>query len=226
MHFLIRVVLLFCFVGSVAQAALPSDLEKEIKRYIQKSPSVNGLRVEPELLDPNITLPPCLGGTIEIGVAMGSRLWGRTTLQLRCAKAAWMINVPVNIHVFGDYVVASRYLQFGQKVEPGDIRVVEGDLSLLADDVIRSPRGAYDRILSRPLQMGAPIGLNDLKESTVIKVGDPVRLLLGGKDFEVSGEGIAQTAGMLGDMVRVRIADGQILQGKVIRAGVVKINVE
>jgi len=116
MHFLVRVVLLFCFAGSVAQAALPPDLEKEIKRYIQKSPSVNGLRVEPEFLDSSITLPPCVGGSIEIGTAMGSRLWGRTTLQLRCAKAAWMINVPVNIHVFGDYVVASRYLQFGQKV--------------------------------------------------------------------------------------------------------------
>jgi flagella basal body P-ring formation protein FlgA len=226
MHFLVRVVLLFCFAGSVAQAALPPDLEKEIKRYIQKSPSVNGLRVEPEFLDPSITLPPCVGGSIEIGTAMGSRLWGRTTLQLRCAKAAWMINVPVNIHVFGDYVVASRYLQFGQKVESGDIRVVEGDLSLLTDDVLRSPKAAYDRILNRALQMGAPIGLNDLKESTVIKVGDPVRLLLGGKDFEVSGEGIAQTAGMLGDMVRVRIADGQILQGKVMRPGVILINVE
>ena len=226
MHFFVRVVLLFCFAGSVAQAALPPDLEKEIKRYIQKSPSVNGLRVEPEFLDPSITLPPCVGGSIEIGTAMGSRLWGRTTLQLRCAKAAWMINVPVNIHVFGDYVVASRYLQFGQKVESGDIRVVEGDLSLLTDDVLRSPKAAYDRILNRALQMGAPIGLNDLKESTVIKVGDPVRLLLGGKDFEVSGEGIAQTAGMLGDMVRVRIADGQILQGKVMRPGVILINVE
>jgi flagella basal body P-ring formation protein FlgA len=226
MHFLVRVVLLFCFAGSVAQAALPPDLEKEIKRYIQKSPSVNGLRVEPEFLDPSITLPPCVGGSIEIGTAMGSRLWGRTTLQLRCAKAAWMINLPVNIHVFGDYVVASRYLQFGQKVEIGDIRIVEGDLSLLTDDVLRSPKAAYDRILNRALQMGAPIGLNDLKESTVIKVGDPVRLLLGGKDFEVSGEGIAQTAGMLGDMVRVRIADGQILQGKVMRPGVILINVE
>jgi len=99
-------------------------------------------------------------------------------------------------------------------------------LSLLTDDVLRSPKAAYDRILNRALQMGAPIGLNDLKESTVIKVGDPVRLLLGGKDFEVSGEGIAQTAGMLGDMVRVRIADGQILQGKVMRPGVILINVE
>lgn len=226
MRLLYWAALLLCLMSSIAQAALSSDLEKEIKRYIQKSPSVTGLRVELELLDPGISTPPCVGGSVEVGTAMGARIWGRTTLQLRCAKAAWMINVPVNIHVFGDYVVATRYLPFGQKIEPGDIRVVEGDLSLLPDDVLRSPKGAYDRVLSRPLQMGSAIGLNDLKESTVIKVGDPVRLLLGGKDFEVSGEGTAQTAGMLGDMVRVRIADGQILQGKVIRPGVVLVNVE
>jgi flagella basal body P-ring formation protein FlgA len=74
--------------------------------------------------------------------------------------------------------------------------------------------------------MGSPVGLNDLKESSVIKAGDPVRLVLKGKDFEVSGEGVAQTAGMIGDMVRVRIADGQILQGKVLRPSVVVVTVE
>jgi flagella basal body P-ring formation protein FlgA len=137
-----------------------------------------------------------------------------------------MVNVPFNIRVFGSYVVASQYLAAGQKIEPSDIRVIEGELSALPDDVLRSPKGAYDRILSRSLQMGSPVGLNDLKESSVIKAGDPVRLVLKGKDFEVSGEGIAQTAGMIGDLVRVRIADGQILQGKVLRPSVVVVTVE
>ena len=74
--------------------------------------------------------------------------------------------------------------------------------------------------------MGSPIGLNDLKETSVVKAGDPVRLILTGKDFEVSGEGTAQSAGMVGDMVRVRLADGQVLQGRVLRPSVVMVNVE
>jgi flagella basal body P-ring formation protein FlgA len=214
------------FLGTSAQAALAPDLDKEITRFIQKSPSVNGLRVQAEQLDPNIVVPACVGGVIEISAQPGARVWGRTILQLRCAKAGWMVNIPLNIRVFGDYVVASRYLPFGQKIEPGDIRIIEGELNLLPDDVLRTPKGAYDRILSRPLQMGSPIGLNDLRESSVIKVGDPVRLVLSGKDFEVSGEGIAQTSGMLGDMVRVRLADGQVLQGKVLRPSVVRVIIE
>ena len=214
------------FLGTSAQAALAPDLDKEITRFIQKSPSVNGLRVQAEQLDPNIVVPACVGGVIEISAQPGARVWGRTILQLRCARAGWMVNIPLNIRVFGDYVVASRYLPFGQKIEPGDIRIIEGELNLLPDDVLRTPKGAYDRILSRPLQMGSPIGLNDLRESSVIKVGDPVRLVLSGKDFEVSGEGIAQTSGMIGDMVRVRLADGQVLQGMVLRPSVVRVTIE
>lgn len=219
--------LIQCLGVVSAQAALPPDIEVSIKKYIQKSPSVNGLRVEVEINDSNQTIPACLGGTIEIASPPGVlRLWGRTTIQVRCAKAAWMINVPVHIRAFGDYVVAGRYLPMGQKVEIGDIRVIEGDLSTLPDDVLRNPKAAYERALVRPLQMGSPIGLNDLKESSVIKVGDPVRIQLMGKDFQVSGEGTAQTAGLVGDMVRVRLLDGQILQGKVLRPGVIGINME
>ena len=213
-------------LGNFAHAALPPDLDKEIRRFIQKSPNVNGLRVEVEFLDSNLNVPACVGGTIEISANPGTRIWGKTTLQLRCAKAAWMINVPLNVHVFGDYVVASRYLPFGHKLDQADMRVLEGDLSLIPDDVLRTPKIAYERVLSKPLQMGSPIGLNDLKESTVIKAGDPVRLILTGKDFEVSGEGVAQSPGIVGDMVKVRLADGQVLLGRVLRPSVVVVNVE
>jgi flagella basal body P-ring formation protein FlgA len=218
--------LLLWFLAISAQATMTPDLEASIKRYIQKSPSVNGLRVEVQLIEPNQVIPPCIGGSIEIITPPGVRLWGRSTLQLRCAKASWMVNVPLNIRAFGDYVVASRYLPFGQKLESGDIRVIDGDLSILPDDVLRTPRAAYDKVLGRPLQMGAPIGLNDLKESAVVKSGDPVLIQLVGKGFQVSGEGTAQSSGMVGDMVRVRLMDGQTLQGRVLRPGVVGVNLE
>ena len=214
------------FLGKSAQAALAPDLDKAIIRFIQSSPTVNGLRVQAELVDPNITVPACVGGNIEISTQPGARIWGRTTLQLRCDKAAWMVNVPFNVRVFGNYVVASQYLPAGQKIEPGDIRVIEGELSSLPDDVLRAPKGAYERILSRSLQMGSPIGLNDLRESSVVKAGDPVRIVLSGKDFEVSGEGVAQTAGLVGDSVRVRLADGQVLLGIVLRPSLVRIKVD
>ncbi len=205
---------------------IPLEVQNNIRRFIQKSPTVLGFRTEVDFLDPSMNLPACPGGTIEVLSAPNARLWGRSLVQLRCLKAAWLYNIPIMVRVYGDYVVSTRYLQPGNRLSSSDMRVINGDLTSVPDDVIRSPREADDRVLTRPIQMGMPIGLNDLRETAVIKVGDPVTILLKGKDFQVTGSGTAQTQGMMNDMVRVRLNDGQVLQGKVIRPGVVEMTLD
>lgn len=205
---------------------IPLEVQNNIRRFIQKSPTVLGFRTEVDFLDPSMNLPACSGGNIEVLAAPNVRLWGRSLIQLRCLKLAWLYNIPLMIKVYGDYVVSTRYLQAGNQLLGSDLRVINGDLTSVPDDVIRSPRDADDRVLTRPIPMGMPIGLNDLRENVVIKVGDPVTILLKGRDFQVTGSGTAQTQGMMNDMVRVRLNDGQVLQGKVIRPGVVEMTLD
>lgn len=205
---------------------IPLEVQNNIRRFIQKSPTVAGFRTEVDFLEPSMVLPACPGGTIEVLSAPNMRLWGRSVVQTRCLKAAWLFNIPVMIRVYGDYVVSTRYLQAGSRLSASDMRITNGDLTGVPDDVLRSPREADDRVLTRPIQMGMPIGLNDLRETAVIKVGDPVTILLKGRDFQVTGTGTAQTQGMMNEMVRVRLNDGQILQGKVIRPGVVEMTLD
>jgi flagella basal body P-ring formation protein FlgA len=205
---------------------IPVEVQNNIRRFVQKSPAVSGFRTEVDFLDPSMNLPACPGGTIEVLSAPSVRLWGRSLIQLRCLKAAWLYNIPLIVRVYGDYVISTRYLQAGNRLSSSDMRVINGDLTSVQDDVIRAPKEADDRVLTRPIQMGMPIGLNDLRETAVIKVGDPVTILLKGRDFQVTGSGVAQTQGMLNDMVRVRLNDGQVLQGKVIRPGVVEMTLD
>ena len=205
---------------------IPVEVQNNIRRFIQRSPTVVGFRTEVDFLEPAMSLPACPGGNIEVLSAPNVRLWGRSLVQVRCLKAAWLFNVPVMIRVYGDYVVATRYLQPGSRLSGSDMRVTNGDLTSVPDDVLRSPKEADDRVLTRPIQMGMPIGLNDLRETAVIKVGDPVTILLKGRDFQVTGTGTAQTQGMMNEMVRVRLNDGQVLQGKVIRPGVVEMTLD
>ena len=68
----IGVIIVAYLLGTNAQAALTPDLDKEITRFIQSSPTVNGLRVQPELVDPNIVVPACSGGAIEISTQPGA----------------------------------------------------------------------------------------------------------------------------------------------------------
>jgi flagella basal body P-ring formation protein FlgA len=205
---------------------IPLEVQSNSRRFIQRSPTVLGLRTEVDFLDPSMNLPSCQGGSIEVLSAPNVRLWGRSLVQVRCLKAAWLYNIPLMIRVYGDYVVSTRYLQPGNRLSSSDMRIINGDLTSVPDDVIRTPKEADDRVLTRPIQMGMPIGLNDLRETAVIKVGDPVTILLKGRDFQVTGSGTAQTQGMINDMVRVRLNDGQVLQGKVIRPGVVEMTLD
>ncbi|MEY3528304.1 MAG: hypothetical protein RLZZ549_787 [Pseudomonadota bacterium] len=205
---------------------IPVEVQNNIRRFVQKSPAISGFRTEVDFLDPSMNLPTCPGGTIEVLLAPNVRLWGRSLIQLRCLKAAWLYNIPLIVKVYGDYVISTRYLQAGNRLSSSDMRVINGDLTSVQDDVIRAPKEADDRVLTRPIQMGMPIGLNDLRETAVIKVGDPVTIVLKGRDFQVTGSGVAQTQGMLNDMVRVRLNDGQVLQGKVIRPGVVEMTLD
>jgi flagella basal body P-ring formation protein FlgA len=205
--------------------ALPPELEQSIKRYVAKSPMVAGLQTEIEFLDTAPNLQSC-PEKIEISMQPGTRLWGRSNLELRCNKLAWTYNLAIKVRVLGDYVVANRYLQFGVKLAKGDLNVVRGDLAELPDDVLRNPKDAYDRLLTRSIQMGMKIGLNDLKEAAVISIGDPVRVLVYGQDFEVTGDGVAESAGMIGDTVRVKLYDGQAISGKVRSQGVVVVRTQ
>jgi len=205
---------------------IPVEVQNNIRRFVQKSPAVSGFRTEVDFLDPSMNLPACPGGTIEVLSAPNVRLWGRSLIQLRCLKAAWLYNIPLIVRVYGDYVISTRYLQAGNRLSSSDMRVINGDLTSVQDDVIRAPKEADDRVLTRPIQMGMPIGLNDLRETAVIKIGDPVTILLKGRDFQVTGSGVAQSQGMINDMVRVRLNDGQVLQGKIIRPGVVEMTLD
>ena len=208
-----------------AIANIPPDVDVAIKRFVARNPMVAGMQTEVEYIDQNPTIQAC-PEKIEVGSQPGIRLWGRTSVQLRCKKLAWTYNLAIRVRVIGDYVVAGRYLQGNVKVAQGDLRVVQGDLTDLTDDVLRSVKDGYNRILVRPVQAGMPIGLNDLREPAVIAIGDPVRILISGKDFEVTGEGVAQTSGMIGDTVKVKLYDGQTISGKILRAGVVVVNTQ
>ena len=208
-----------------AIANVPPDIDVAIKRFVARNPMVAGMQTEVEYIDQNPTIQAC-PEKIEVGSQPGIRLWGRTSVQLRCKKLSWTYNLAIRVRVIGDYVVAGRYLQGNVKVAQGDLRVVQGDLTDLTDDVLRAVKDGYNRILVRPVQAGMPIGLNDLREPAVIAIGDPVRILISGKDFEVTGEGVAQTSGMVGDTVKVKLYDGQTISGQILRAGVVVVNTQ
>ena len=46
---------------------IPLEVQNNIRRFIQKSPTVAGFRTEVDFLEPSMVLPACPGGTKELG---------------------------------------------------------------------------------------------------------------------------------------------------------------
>lgn len=173
-------------------------------------------------IDPGNQLPPCAGFLVK---QEAGRLWGRVNLTVQCqAGATWSIYVPVQIKVFGNYLVARRNLARGQILTENDLETRQGDLTEQPGTMLESPSLALGKILDVSLAAGQPLRTDALRAPFVVQQGQRVTLISGGPGFSVSSEGVAINNATEGQVVRVRLANGQTISGLAKGNGVVEIN--
>lgn len=173
-------------------------------------------------IDANNNLAPC--PALEVGQAPGARPWGRTTVTVRCAvEAGWSMFVPVHIRVVADYVVTGRGLAQGQVVTDSDLAQRSGDLSELPIGVLTDPRQAVGRTTMMPIPAGRPLRADMLKQVAIVQQGQSVKVISRGAGFEVANEGRALNNAVEGQVVQVRLANGQVISGIARGAGQVVV---
>lgn len=224
---ILRLFLIFASIFAVqAYAQVPPALDKEIRTMVAKHPAMLSYRTSVEYTDARIRVPDCPGG-YEVELPARTRLWGRVNIPVRCNKGAkWFISLPVKIQVFGQYLVTSHQIQANSRLSQADFVLSEGDLSELPDGFVQKAEDALGRQVIRPIAPGNPILLNNLRESSVIRVGDQVKVKIIGNGFEAAGSGLAQSGGSSGDLIKVKMPDNQVLQGKVIGPATVEIKID
>lgn len=159
----------------------------------------------------------------EIFLPHGSRLWGRTHLGVRCSAPAWLVYVPVHIKVRGHFLVSKEKMSAGRILTDADFSLAEGELTALPDGVLGSPDQARGQKLRVAVAPGAPLRRDHLQRTPVVRQGQVVRIVVRGKDFTVSSEGVALNNGYEGEPVRVKNAAGKSVQGKATAAGTVEL---
>jgi len=76
-------------------------------------------------------------------------------------------------------------------------------------------KGFWGRQASRAIRAGEPLNLNDWMRTTVISLGSKVKVIVQGQGFAVDAEGEALASAAIGESVRVKLANGTIIQGLV-----------
>lgn len=217
---LLALVLAAALPGAAALAAeaAPTLLDEEaLRTFITGQVAQTGTqltRVEVRLgrLDPQAVPPAC--GRVEPFVPPGGRLWGRSSLGLRCVSGAtWSALLPVTVSAWGQALVAAGPLAAGAVLAPQDLAQQEVELSREAPGALREPRQAEGMTLARSLSPGQVLHTNMVRMTTVVQAGDPVRLRIQGQGFSISSSGQAMGAAGNGQPVRVRTDLGKVLTG-------------
>lgn len=119
--------------------------------------------------------------------------------------------------------VATRSLMMGQSIGPQDFAVQMRDITF-ATDTAASDTEIENSIAARQIAAGQVIWKNVLRRELSVKFGEPVKVIAGNGEWEVSVEGVSQTSGYVGDLINVRIPRTQkVISGLLKDKGLVEV---
>lgn len=214
-----------CLTGAFAQtAANVSDvnaLYTAAQRWVDASLIQQGsaLPVRMEVvvgqLDSRLKLAPCL--QVEPYLPAGSQLWGNTRLGLRCMQGSskWNVFLPITVKAFGPAWVIKGSVAAGTSLTTQDAMAVEVDWAESNSPIVASQNNWLGKTATRQLSTGQPIRQDMVKAAQVFQAGTQVRVLATGAGFEIASHGLAISAGVIGQSARVRLDNGQVLNGTV-----------
>ncbi len=174
-------------------------------------------------LDPRTQLTPC--SAFEPFLPAGSRLWGKTTVGVRClGPSTWTVYVPVQVSIAGSYLVSARPLAAGQILGGNDVVVRSGDLGALPSSVLTDLAQAEGKTIRNSIAAGLPLRGDFLSAPWVVQQGQSVKLLSRGAGFNVSSEGKALNNAADGQVAQVRTSSGQSVSGIARPGGIVEVS--
>ncbi|VVE18078.1 Flagella basal body P-ring formation protein FlgA [Pandoraea eparura] len=159
-------------------------------------------------------MPAC--AALEPFLPPGARLWGSTTVGVRCAgERPWTLYLQARVSINATYFVAARQINPGETVGPNDLSPRQGDLTLLPRTVATDAGQIIGTVAVNRITSGLPIRSDLLRSAIAVQQGQTVRVVSRGSGFEVSTEGQVLSRASAGDPVQVRTRAGQLVSGTV-----------
>lgn len=217
---------LCCLIWPAYAYQDPNSIRKSIEEYllvqIKGFSGHTSFSIGP--IDAQNNLSPC--PALEVSTPPGARSWGRTNVQVRCKMAnGWTLYVPVHIRIFNDYLLTSKALAQGHLIAESDLAKTTGDLSELPNGVLTQASQAIGKTTTLPIAAGHPLRADVLRQAFVIQQGQNIKVISKGPGFQVTaGDGRALNNAVEGQVVQVRMPNGQTLSGLARLGGLAEIS--
>ncbi|RJG01182.1 flagellar basal body P-ring formation protein FlgA [Noviherbaspirillum sedimenti] len=225
---LFSIVLLLASAAAAQQSAPPRQDPEAIRKVVEhflrvQSAGLPGqVGINASTLDSRTNLAACTAP--EAFLPPGSRVWGRTTVGVRClAPVSWTVYIPATVKVVADYLTTAAPLAQGQLVAAQHLLKARGDLTQLPAGILTDASQALGRTLAMSLPAGAPLRNDALRVQAAVLQGQTVRLSSSGAGFRISAEAKALNNAAEGQIVQARTASGQVVSGVAKNGGVVEV---
>ncbi|SFN23475.1 flagella basal body P-ring formation protein FlgA [Formivibrio citricus] len=191
-------------------AAVRKNVQSWLDQALANSPGTPSYKIGET--DSRLRLDACQD--MQISLPTGYRLLGKTMVRVQCISgASWSFSIPIQVSINATYYAAARPLAAGQEIREGDLAPQQGDLAALPGSVVLDPSRAIGRTLNSPVAAGNPLRQEMLRAQIVIRQHQKVRLIFRSGDIEVVNEGTALGNAAEGQPVRVKVSNGQTVQG-------------
>lgn len=225
MRSIFLILILNLFIPSTWAQQPYAPVKKAVEDWLQiQNQGLPGqVSVEISPLDIGNQLRPCK--VFDVSRPAGAKTWGKTNLMVRCIDGAnWRVYIPVRIRVEAPYLIAARPIAQGQTVVEEDLTSQTGDLSELPDNLLTEAERAVGKVASSSIPAGRPLRADMLKAQTIIRQGQTVRAVSRGPGFAVANEGRALNNAVEGQLVQIRLGNGQVVSGIAKASGIVEIS--
>ena len=200
--------------SAVVQSALPQDINQYFR---QIHGGKNSLSIE--IKTPIERWPNC--EKPQISPPVGGRNMGNVSLPVQCGKKKQFIQLIVN--VTGQYYVATRNISRGETIEFVDIGTKKGLLHKLPAGTATDKMAIRSAIALRNISAGQTLTNLMVRRPWAIKSGQTVFVFATGDNFSVKYEGRAINNAVTGGNLRVRLVNGQVVNGEALENGSVNV---
>jgi len=227
-----RVAAMGCVASAMAQGTPYTNYQDTAQSWLRAAlPAVRAaeaapLRMEVIVgnLDNRLKLAVC--GHVEPYLPVGMRLWGKTQVGLRCVDGVsrWNVMLPVTVNAYGAAWVVKSQVQVGATLTDADVVQAEVNWAEDTHPVLKDRAMWEGQVATRPLTTGQTLRQGMVRPAQVFQAGAPVRVVAQGAGFQVSSDAQALSAGVVGQMARVRMESGKVAIGMVLDEKTVKID--
>lgn len=208
-----------------AEAYQPlSSIHDAAHSFVRQHARGGRVEIDVVTVDPRLKLPAC-ADSLQAFLPPGGRLGNISSVGIRCQKPKpWSLYIPMRVKVFMPVITASHPLLPGSRINPNDFQTIEMDVASLPAGYLSSPEQVLNKILKRPLGMGAVFSPEVISTAPLIRRGEQVILLAETAGMQIRASGKALTDGAEGAVIQVRnLSSQRIIEGVVTSAGIVKI---